>query len=414
MSERNLPKTVIAVISDLHVGSAARALDLNPRPQDSRYAEKAYIESFETFARNKGLKADMLVVPGDITNRASPDEFRLASTQLPKLAQALGVSRERIVFVPGNHDVDWKVLELDPGDKSDFRLRQRYQPLEQQECIFSEILSRAVQNKITASECFCIWNFEPFLVVGVNSAYHDGPNDKVHHGLVPAHVLEALAAELGAYPRRKEQIRVAVVHHHPLQYSDPVSSEPDFSAMTNAQAFLTLLEEHEFDVVIHGHKHTPNFNVWQVSSYFQLPILGAGSFSYLLDSRWNGLVNNQFHLLEFHDRDEATGRALGVLRSFTYLTGHGWTPSRRGNGIEHEIYFGGLGTESELRDALRGEITERFASAEYIRLASVFSERADLRYVAAKLVRRVLGQLATEMSFVVHDSDPSNVLLLRE
>jgi calcineurin-like phosphoesterase family protein len=408
------PKISIAVISDLHVGVSARALDLNPRPETSKYAEKSYIETFERFIADHDLRSAFLVVPGDITNRAAPDEFRLASKQIMRIAAALRVPNDRVLFVPGNHDVDWTVLSLDPGDTTDFRRRQCYQPLVQPECMFADILGRATVNKIVESECFCIWTYSDLLVIGLNSAFHDGPDENVHHGLVPAHALRQLDNALHTIAQDHCQLRLAIVHHHPVQYSDPVPDEPDFSTMTNAEALLELLEQQNFDLVIHGHKHVPNFNVWQISSYFQLPILGAGSFSYLLDPRWNGLVNNQFHILDIHGRDASTGRLLGVLKNFTYLCGHGWQESRPNNGIEHEIYFGGLHSEPKLESELRSAVTAGFQAASYVRLRTLLANRPDFRYVASKLLMKVLRKLGTELGFAIHDGDMSNVLLLKE
>lgn len=396
------------------MGAAARAVDLNPRPEESKYAERDYIEKFERFVKAKDLQAAFLVVPGDITNKAAPDEFRLASKQIVRIAAALQVPSDHILFVPGNHDVDWKVLSVDPGDRSNFRLRQRYQPFEQPECLFAEALNRAAINAITDADCFCIWQFPEAIAVGLNSAFHDGPNDAIHHGLIPAHALSKLGAELQKLEHTPTQIRIAVVHHHPVQYSDPISDEPDFSAMTNAESLLKLLEEHRFDILVHGHKHVPNFNVWQVSSYFQLPILGAGSFSYLLDSRWNGLVSNQFHVLEIHERDVNTGQLLGRLVNFTYLCGHGWRESHAGNGIEHEIYFGGFRSEADLKVALQDEIRTRFSKTSFIRVSDLFATNRDFRYVASKLMLRVLRSLAKDVGFAIHDDNLSKMLLLKE
>jgi hypothetical protein len=50
-----------------------------------------------------------LVLPEDSTGSGSPDEADF----LVAAAEALGVPPDHIVFVPGNHDVDWKGLYED-------------------------------------------------------------------------------------------------------------------------------------------------------------------------------------------------------------------------------------------------------------------------------------------------------------
>jgi 3',5'-cyclic AMP phosphodiesterase CpdA len=402
-------KTSIAVISDLHVGEAARAEDLNPQPASTTCTEKHYIETFKQFVQSRALRADLLVIPGDITNHAKPEEFRLASKQIKRIAEALNLSTNRILFVPGNHDVDWEVLKLGAADP--VRRRQRYDPLQQPDELFYEVLQRASVNKITHEDSYCIWQYPDYLVIGLNSAFHDTPSASPHHGLIPLEVLTKLDAELKMFPKNKAQLRLAIVHHHPVNYSDPIANEPDFSAMTNVESFLKLLEAHDIDIVIHGHKHVPKFDVHQVSSYFQLPILGAGSFSSRLDSRWNGLVNNQFHLIEIDTRDPSTAQACGILRSFTYLCGHGWCASAKNSGIAHKIYFGGFSSEGSLEPPLSAAITATFQTAAYIRLEELLQSRDDFRYVPSSLVHRVLKKLAKQLKFVVHPGESSTLLL---
>ncbi len=385
---------------------------MNPHPEGAKFAESGYIERFEAFAKDRGLRADYLAIPGDITNKATPGEFRLASAQIARVAAALSVPEDRILMVPGNHDIDWAAPSAGPSHHA--AAQERYLPLQQDGCIFSSTFQRAVVNRITEPDAFCIWNTPSALVIGVNSAYHDGPGARVHHGMVPSSVISKLRSELGGYPTTNSQLRLALVHHHPIQYSDPLADLPDFSAMTNAGAFLEFLEDHCFDLVVHGHKHVPHFNVWQVSSYYQLPIVGAGSFSYLLDSRWNGVVSNQFHILEVHGRDPQTSRLKGVLRNFTYLCTHGWRESQPVNGIEHEIYFGGYSTEAALRAVLRQLIFEEFDRASYIRAHEKLLLRPELRYVASKLMTKTIRDLQLEIGFVVHGDSLDQMILLKE
>ena len=108
----------IAVMSDLHVGLASRAKDLCPEPlrtQRKQYdrfnkkSESLYREQFIQFVQHDGIIADYLVLPGDLTNQATPQEVQIASEFILQAADALHVQNDRIFFAPGNHDVDWSV-----------------------------------------------------------------------------------------------------------------------------------------------------------------------------------------------------------------------------------------------------------------------------------------------------------------
>src|SRR4051794_38782117 len=108
----------IAIISDIHIGPAARAKDLAPSPGADDRRDAQFLHRFESFVRNEGLSADLLIVAGDITSEAKHSEFMHASTIVLKVAEWLGVERDKIFFVPGNHDVNWDTLKR-PGDATD-------------------------------------------------------------------------------------------------------------------------------------------------------------------------------------------------------------------------------------------------------------------------------------------------------
>jgi len=125
----------LAIISDLHVGLAARSQDLCPEPSvterkaRAKYnakAETAYREKFVRFVTDptRPITADYLILPGDVTHLAQPREVQIASDFILQAADALKVSHDRIIFVPGNHDVDWSVF--DPTDLTGVRWEQRY------------------------------------------------------------------------------------------------------------------------------------------------------------------------------------------------------------------------------------------------------------------------------------------------
>jgi predicted phosphodiesterase len=404
-------KMAIAIVSDLHVGDGARSRDLDPNDDGSGIRDEKYIEQFAKFCQTQGIKANALVIPGDITNHATPDEFQLASEKLNAIALALEVPTDRILFVPGNHDVDWDVMKI--PDKSGTRRKQRYQPLVQANCLFHHRLSESKTGNITEEPYFCLWQYDDLLVLGQNSASHDAPDSKPHHGLVPQASINAIDLELAAHPQKRDQLRLAIVHHHPLQYSDPVPNEPDFSAMTNSEALLKVLAKHGFDLLIHGHKHKPNFNCHMVNSYHSLPILGAGSFSYRLDPRWSGLVNNQFHRIEIHGRDDDTSRILGEVQSYSYLCGHGWLKSASANGIEHSIFFGGYTTEIALRKRLISIIHDAFESSDFLDWDAESEGNSDLKYVPSAQLLRTLEHLEEDLGFRLYRT-PDRIILLRK
>lgn len=52
-------------------------------------------------------RLDYLVISGDMSNKADPEEFDRARAFAADLISEFGLSAERCLFVPGNHDVNW-------------------------------------------------------------------------------------------------------------------------------------------------------------------------------------------------------------------------------------------------------------------------------------------------------------------
>src|SRR5262249_37526557 len=73
------------------------------------------LQERETISPN--LKTlDFVIFSGDLVYHGLPDEYRTAAGQfLDPVLKAVGVPRERLVVVPGNHDVEWDLLDVLPA-----------------------------------------------------------------------------------------------------------------------------------------------------------------------------------------------------------------------------------------------------------------------------------------------------------
>jgi Icc-related predicted phosphoesterase len=329
-----MKKIKLAVISDIHVGGGARAKDLCPPNDPGRETmpDEKYREKFVHFITSNKIKADYLVLPGDVTHRAHPEEVKIASEFVQEARLALDVKAENIVFVPGNHDVDWSVF--DARDTTGIRHAQRYDPIKSPHFAFSAIVSRGL-GCVFEDPHFTIWNMPDLLVVGYNSSHHDDPN-RFHHGLVAMKDIERMKQALKNLPIDKNQVRMFLVHHHPLQYDDPTPDIPDRSIMVNAEQLQSLIGEFQFDLFVHGHRHLPRFKTQSLNGSPEVAILCSGSFSVKIDTRWTGTINNQFHLINVDDRDDTEQLIMGQVQSWSYNYVRGWVESDHvHDGIPH-------------------------------------------------------------------------------
>jgi UDP-2,3-diacylglucosamine pyrophosphatase LpxH len=393
----------LAVISDLHIGLAARAKDLCPEPpasarkEHARYAAKtdgAYRQKFIDFVRREKIIANYLVLPGDLTHQAKPREVQLASEFILQAADALGVPHNNIIFAPGNHDVDWTVF--DANDSTGVQWEQRYVHIGHKNYHFREIINQG-HGDVLSPPHFIAWNFADLLAIGYNSASHDAPVTKAaaHHGLAdPTHV-DAIREYLIRIGPPDERVRLFLVHHHVLDFSDPIPRTPDFSLMTNAENLLSILHEFGFDLLIHGHKHHPRFETHSTLTYPHLPILCSGSFSVEIDTEWAGTIDNQFHLVDITGRAGNENRITGKITSWTNNRSKGWVASEEAtSGIHHIIPFGSYVMPRELDARLEPYIRQWLTTHEHILWSQIVTAFPDLEHLPLNSAIAAFNRLA--------------------
>lgn len=393
-------------MGDLHVGLAARAKDLCPEPPTIPKKDRAkynakiddtYRQKFVQFIQQEGITADYLVLPGDLTNKAHPEEVQLVSEFVMQAADALDVLHDKIVFAPGNHDVDWSVLELSDG--TGVRWGQRYDPIGHSNFHFRTIVDQG-EGDVFLPPHFCAWTFDDLFVVAYNSASHDNPVEKqhIHHGRADPVHLDAIRTHLDNIGSSDGRLRLFIVHHHPIDFANPVSTIPDFSLMTNAEGLLSILHEYSFDLLIHGHKHHPRFETHSTQTYPHLPILCSGSFSAEINTQWAGTVDNQFHIVLVNGRAGSGNRITGAITSWANNHARGWIPSEEStSGIHHIIPFGNYVMPDELDARLEPFVKQWLKRYDHILWRQIVEEFPDLKHLPLNSAIEAFKRMASRL-----------------
>jgi len=396
----------IAVISDLHIGRTARARDLQPpavHADAHEEGEADFLENFYRFVDSFQVSADYLVVPGDITDAATPEEVDHANIVVDGVRQSLNVRRNCVVFVPGNHDVDWSVLR--DGDASHpVRQARRYDAFRRSGSIFREANENA-EGDLFVEPFSCLWEFPNLVVLGYNSAWHDSPDAHHHHGAATADHIASMREMLMAKGNISNKIKLFVVHHHTDQYHNLFDFYSDYSIIDNSQLIIDLAHEFNFDFLIHGHKHFPQFNSKANNAGHPLCVLGAGSFSRRLVPSMSGYVSNQFHLVEFDGRDPTSSLVRGKVRSWAYVGGGRWQASyhkekrdyreRVGTGIRHENFFGTYYPPMRLERAMDELFDRLITSRQVLRWQTICQHLPELRYQQTESLLRALENVTS-------------------
>ncbi|MFA5117466.1 MAG: metallophosphoesterase [Candidatus Omnitrophota bacterium] len=295
-------KLNIAVLSDLHCSTSPGESFLDcsvstlPDP----------VCKLISLIKSQGLSAEILLICGDISNKADTSGTKYAWKQIYEIKKAL--KARHLIATLGNHDVSRKRSTSSPfrGVKSlkDFPVKS----------------SNA--RKSYWGEHFCFEEKNNFRILVLNSAYDHGASIERDHGKIDHGALDAIEKFLNGRP--KKYFQIAIMHHHPIAHDIPYVTRNDL--MLNGDTLISLLEKINFDIVIHGHKHYPRLR-YAPGGYSALPIFASGSFSKIFDPVMSLITRNVFHLLAINKKN-ITDRVAGTISTWEYgLTS--WEPTTK-------------------------------------------------------------------------------------
>lgn len=326
----------IAVLSDLHCHPSQH------NPWESYLHSDALAlpecinpsESLISLAKKRGIRADVLLVPGDITNRANKQGIVSGWQCLQRIAEALKV--KSIAASLGNHDVDSR-SEDDQADP--FYLTKHLAK--------NFPIPNKRQQQTFWANGFCLLSKKDFCVLIINSVFEHHNEEEAKRGSITPHCLKELSSSLESI---NQPTRIALLHHHPLPHEVHGLGNDDL--MKRGSLLLDLLYENNFQLVIHGHKHHP-----KLTHFFKggrlLTVFGAGSFSATNTSGIFTNTRNLFHLIKLSNPVPQNCSNPGQIYSWEYHVANGWTePNKTSADIPHVTGFGCLMTSEQLADEI--------------------------------------------------------------
>lgn len=402
----------IAVISDMHIGVKARCEGLCPVSQRNNYIgfDEKFKERFFKHINKYSIRADYLIFPGDITTKGKEDEFILASEFIYEIASALKVKNDHIIYVPGNHDANWGLQES--CDSIEQWKAIRYSGSTTKSNLIFNKINLLANGTSLFNPYFCAWDNSETFILGYNSSWNDDKEADVHHGDFDEESIDQIKECLSNVTDLNNKLKIFIVHHHPSNYSDPISSDYDFSCMTNAEKLLDVLREYNFDLFIHGHKHNPKFEINLNAMGLPIVVLSAGSFSAILDPRWSGVINNQFHIINIDGRNAESRLIYGYIENWTYLAPSGWKASSKANGIVHKISFGNHVLQHKLIDDLRKTFKIEFCKDRSIILREFFKSYDKYEYMSTTTILKVIEQLQPEFKYNIFGETKEDMALV--
>lgn len=388
----------ILVLSDLHIGPKSRFPGLDGACTDPGKE----VNKIASALSAKNLSCDAVVVPGDLTESADPALVDSAERFTVRLLEMLQLCDNRLIVVPGNHDTNWDVQQIDAASIREKIESEEYSEVEQNHWFQQRYSPWRRANSFSVAELteFPYWHHaivNDALFLLINTAAYDGPGVH-HHGLIRNTAIDSLNDWLASTDIAAEY-RIAVFHHHPFLYSDPTGFQRDFSALQNAEALLDLLGNNRFDIAIHGHRHIPTFRTNHTDIRPGIHVLGAGSFGVTLPTVYNGLITNCMHLIEIDGRDQAGGEAQGKVYTWSYLESRGWVESGQSNVLNFITPFGPHYSDGVLKTRIGQAISESldrrgWVEWEFLTSLPAYQEFSYLRY---ERVERILESLSDRL-----------------
>lgn len=406
----------ILVISDLHVGTTARAKDFCTEDSGTSALAEDYINDLKMLIEIENISATHLLIAGDITNTGAHNEFEIASQRIKDIIGLLDIHLDNVFFVPGNHDSNWSHEKeaIERNSSYDKIIYEKYTNIRNND-FFNDLLQRSKCSSYYEDPYFTVWENEKLIVVGVNSSALDSCDKKLKFGEFDLKTLSILQEKMQELEMSGERrLKILLTHHHPKIYTDRTFPDVDLSQMKNAEDFLHFAGEYGFDFIVHGHKHIPRFNFQFDSDGFSVNILSAGSFTAQLKD-WHNGVANFLHLIEHHDFCPENNFSRGRVLSWSYFTNHKWKKSMLDrDDISHEEYYGHMVSKNKLKNDLRKIIVECKVGVNYVRWHDLIKKDHKLQYCNRKLLSAAFEELSSELEYELMPSKHDGFVLLWE
>jgi WD40 repeat protein/predicted MPP superfamily phosphohydrolase len=265
-------------------------------------------------------RLDLVVLSGDVTNSASPKEFRRAAEFVKLLKDEMGAPA--LLVVPGNHDLSWAVS------------RSAYQPMRRSD-ITADVPSNAIFlaskdyaevadaprlrqrfaefSKFHRSVTTVEYPLDPSLqytsvllsphgvgVYGLNSSWQIDHNYRSRASISPS-ALSRLLSFLRHRPDHEGAWLRVAVWHHPVSEQDAAISNPET---------LDQLAKAGFRILLHGHIHRPSLRQYDldIGGPRRVVSIGAGTFGSLTHEWTPGFPLGYNCLSIFKDRIVVSSR----------------------------------------------------------------------------------------------------------
>lgn len=301
----------IAVMSDLHCkhgggNSVSDTQTFLTTDLDLKPINRHPIEAIKKTINDEKIEADILVCPGDISDRIDKAGLFTGWKFVQEVGQELGA--KKIIATVGNHDVDSRKKYENPHS---------FDLVKQLSDKGYPTFDTSLNTYYWAND-FCVVQDSNIVIVNFNSCCSHTDEKGALNCVIKRDTVDQIEAELSSINDLKGKFKIFLLHHHPIHHSNFDLRFRDSDFVQNGDYLLEVLEKFYFDIVIHGHKHEPKLRV-----VGKLPVFSSGSFSSMMNIIDIG-AQNTFHLITMDNVNKT-----GTVDTWGYGPVSGW--SRKGS-----------------------------------------------------------------------------------
>ncbi|MGH9764784.1 MAG: metallophosphoesterase family protein, partial [Blastocatellia bacterium] len=246
---------------------------------------------------------DYLVVSGDISNRASEEEFENAHKFMSGLMSRFALAPTRCVIVPGNHDLSWAVeaykwrsktnVDLGKLSKGSYVEQEKVYGMRDEQSYpkrfenfqrFYHQLTQVPYPSKPEEQCMAfLFEEDGIQFLALNSAWeideYFKDRSSINQSALAAGLLKAgaqidNARKEGRLEKDRSVLRIAV-WHHPVTGNEKIASD----------AFMEQLRQENFKLCLHGHVHEDRADMVGYLHPRKVYVAGAGSFGAPVNQR---------------------------------------------------------------------------------------------------------------------------------
>ena len=317
-------------VSDMQFGRNHRFGKLAPLGPDERFDTllQRLINDLKDLERLYELKPDLIALTGDLAEWGMKDEFEQVLAFADGLAQHLQLGRERVLVIPGNHDINRKKCSAYFDDREGDRQQPvpPYWPKWKPYLEFFDTLYKDVERyRFTELEPYTLFEIPELKVVvaGLNSTMGESHRPEDHYGLLGEAQLRAFQDRMAGF-QAKGWLRIGLVHHNVLR-----RATDDEENLRDADDLREILAD-SLNLLLHGHTH-----LGADETLGPLPVLSTGSAGLKKEQRPDE-VPCQYQILRVHGggvsifaRQYAPQRKRWIGDTRVSRDGNAWQHERR-------------------------------------------------------------------------------------